>query len=237
MRLQRDWARSVHWSADAAPKWFAQQQLGGAASLYRAGVVGLNLRGPDIGLLIGDTTRQRSVLGELGFVIAEAPTAPDGTELIAAEDESLTAIVAVVVWSQHALAELHTRSRTIATSGRLVIAQTGAVLRELGVTVTDKAEEVGQKTWEGPLWVVRAHVALAEHLTPDERRALKHRRWDLYLGTATCVFAPLVPGSLLWALTWSGLALKLHAFYEEIARLSHLHGLDELVPPTHRHDG
>jgi hypothetical protein len=199
---------------------------------------GLGLADVSVGRLPLDGAQPRAVLDAVDAVVAAGAFDSVVEEGPSTNEQTLAAVVALVMWSRAAGVTVQSRGRLLTTRGRLLIAHTGAVLQELGVAVADDAERAGEWVWTEPLWPVRALRAVSAELTAEERLALRQRRRELGAAvvgaTLATILGPHVVGSRAWLLSWYGAWSKLTALYEDIAGLCHAHGRDELVPADQR---
>jgi hypothetical protein len=206
--------------------------------LSRAYPAGRGLGLADVGSLPFDVMHPDAVLDALGDVVAAGAFDAVVEEEPSANEQTLAAVVALVMWSRAASSTVQSRGQLLTTRGRLLIAQTGAVLQELGVAVADEAERAGEWVWTEPLWPVRALRAVSAELTAEERLALRQRRRQVVVAvaaaTSATILGPHFVGSPAWLFSWCGVWAALASLYEDIARVCHAHDRDELVPADQR---
>jgi hypothetical protein len=184
----------------------------------------------------GDVRCAGSLFDALGFVVGDAYADDLPADSKTREDEAIAAVGMMLLWLRYMRAGQKASGRAAANGGRIVVAQTGAVLREIGGTVAESASVVAQWTWECPLWVLRAQRALSTRLTVDERRALARQRRAVPAAIAGATLACLSLTPIPAVLACWGAHLTVRAYYEEIARLCSAHGVEALVPDDWRHD-
>jgi len=246
--------RARGWSAaDVAPmhqSWERQLQTAGRLaahgasgflrdlpSPYPKGAVGRGLAGAHARWLSGETSGGSTLLDSLGFVIEDEEAEELHGEPLTAEEESrIAAVIAMVMWSQTARVERRSEGRKHSPRKQIFIAQPGAFLREICGAVAAGTAVVSHWAWECPLWAVRAHLTLSERLTPDERLSLSQKRRVVPAVIAGATFACLsMPPEAAVLSCWMA-ELNILTYYEELARLCSVHGLDGLVPDEWRHD-
>lgn len=158
---------------------------------------------------------------------------------LSADDERAAAVIAIVMWSHAARARVSAGGRELVRSGRLLVAEVGDVLEAVSEGVVERTEHVLGWIQTQPAWAVRAAHALAPQLTADERLVLRQQRRAvieaMLSATMATLLGPMIVGSWQWWFCWYGAYNRLTTLYEEIARLCHVHSLDELVPPERRH--